>query len=74
MNRTDATSWVLCLCAGGLRRSQAKTLSALVWGAVSMSRASLAELGRCLSVSSRTMTKHAIKRVWPAHQKLIQMV
>jgi hypothetical protein len=51
------------LCATVLRRSQAKTLSELVWGAISMARASLAELGRCLSAVGPVATKHCIKRV-----------
>lgn len=30
MHRTDAIAWVVTVCAGSLRRSQAKTLSILV--------------------------------------------
>ena len=63
MNRTDAMSWMLSVCAGVLRRSQAKTLSELVWGAVGMARASLAKLGRCVSAGGPVTAKHAIRRV-----------
>jgi hypothetical protein len=63
MDRTDAIAWVVSLCATVLRRSQAKTLSELVWGAVGMARASLAELGRCLSGARTVSVKHCIKRV-----------
>ena len=63
MRRTNATAWIVCLCATVLRRSQAKTLSQLVWAAVGMTRTSLAELGRCLSRWTGVAAKHSIKRV-----------
>ena len=63
MRRTDAIAWIMSLCADVLRRSQAKTLSELVSAAVGMTRASLAELGRCLSGSTSVAAKHTIKRV-----------
>ena len=63
MNRKDAMSWVVSLCALTLRRSQAKTLSELVAGALEMVRASLAELGRCVSGGGPVSVKHCIKRV-----------
>jgi hypothetical protein len=63
MDRKDAITWVLSLCALTLRRSQAKTLSELVAGAVGMVRASLAELGRCVSAQGPVDVKHCIKRV-----------
>ena len=63
MNRKAAIAWIMSLCALTLRRSQAKTLSELVAGALGMVRASLAELGRCVSASGSVATKHCIKRV-----------
>ena len=63
MNRTDAIAWILSVCALTLRRSQAKTLSELVGGALGMIRASLAELGRCVSAGGSVAAKHCIKRV-----------
>jgi len=60
MNRTDTISWVVCVCALYLRRSQAKTLAALVASAMHCQRVSLANLGRNLAGT----TKHQIKRAW----------
>jgi len=60
MNRTDTISWVVCVCALYLRRSQAKTLAALVASAMHCQRVSLANLGRNLVGT----TKHQIKRAW----------
>jgi hypothetical protein len=60
MDRTEAISWVLTVCAG-LRLSQAKTLSVLVAGAFEVGRVSIAELGRRLV---GTTAKHGIKRAW----------
>jgi hypothetical protein len=62
MDRTDAMCWVLLLCSS-LRRSQGKTLSELVSAGVELTRASLAELGRCLSAETDVPVKHCIKRV-----------
>ncbi|GIW97268.1 MAG: transposase [Pirellulaceae bacterium] len=60
MDRMEAFSWVLTVCAG-LRLSQAKTLGDLVAGALDVGRVSLAELGRRLT---GTTAKHRIKRAW----------
>lgn len=60
MNRTDTISWVVSVCACYLRRSQAKTLAALVASAMRCQRVSLANLGRNLLGT----TKHQIKRAW----------
>ncbi len=60
MNRTDTISWVVSVCAVYLRRSQAKTLAALVAAAMRCRRVSLANLGRSLLGT----TKHQIKRAW----------
>ena len=61
MNRMEAISWVLTVC-GGLRLSQAKTLSELVAAAMRVGRISLAEIGRGLL--GGVAAKHRIKRVW----------
>ena len=58
MRRTDATAWVVTVCAVSLRLSQAKTLGALVAGALSVQRTSLANIGRALLGRA----KHQIKR------------
>ena len=60
MNRTDAMTWVLSVCAPFLRQSQAKTLSSLVAAAIRCDRVNLAILGR----SSAGTAKHQIKRAW----------
>jgi hypothetical protein len=60
MRRTDATAWVVTVCAVSLRLSQAKTLAALVCGALSVERVSLANIGRALLGN----VKHQIKRCW----------
>jgi hypothetical protein len=60
MRRSDATAWVISVCAVSLRRSQAKTLAALVAGALTVQRASLANIGRALLGRAR----HQIKRCW----------
>jgi len=59
MNRPLILAWVLSVCAT-LRRSQAKTLAALVCAAVPTQRATLANLGRALAGNTRC--KHKIKR------------
>jgi len=61
MNRTEAISWTLTVCAF-LRLSQAKTLSELVAGALRCRRISLAEIGR--NLLGGTSAKHKIKRTW----------
>ena len=60
MNRAAILAWVLSVCSA-LRRSQAKTLAALVAAAVPTERFSLANLGRALAGPARC--KHKIKRV-----------
>lgn len=62
MYRTDAIHWVVSICTS-LRRSQAKTLSAIVAAGLGIARVSLAELGRCLSQARGVAAKHCIKRV-----------
>jgi len=62
MSRTDAMAWVLSVCIGRLRASQAKTLATLVAAALGASRLTLAGLGR--QVGGPTCVKHKIKRVW----------
>jgi hypothetical protein len=60
MRRTEATAWVVSVCAGCLRLSQAKTLAALVASAMRVERVSLANLGRRMLGNA----KHQIKRCW----------
>src|SRR5512133_529798 len=62
MDRTEAVAWVLSVCAGVLRKSQAKTLSDLVGAALGVERVSLANIGR--RVEGKPVAKHKIKRVW----------
>jgi len=62
MDRRDAIAWVLSVCVGCLRRSQAKTLSVLVAAAMRCPRMSLANLGRQMRGSA--WAKHRIKRAW----------
>ena len=59
MRRTVIVTWVCHVCTG-LRKSQAKTLAALVAAAVATTRASLANLGRAMSGPAHC--KHKIKR------------
>ena len=60
MHRKDAIAWVVSVCAGCLRLSQAKTLSILVASALSVERISLANIGRNMLGKA----KHQIKRCW----------
>ena len=60
MNRTEAIVWVWSV-GSALRKSQTKTLAALVGAALSVGRASVAEIGRRLT---GTTAKHGIKRCW----------
>lgn len=60
MRRTEAIAWVVSVCSGCLRLSQAKTLAALVASAMRAERISLANLGRSMIGS----VKHQIKRAW----------
>ena len=62
MKRQDVSEFVCSVCCS-LRRSQAKTLSVLVPAAMTLARASLAQLGRALAGQSEGTTKHCIKRV-----------
>lgn len=59
MSRPLILAWVLSVCAA-LRKSQAKTLAALVCGAVPTQRATLANIGRAMHGNARC--KHKIKR------------
>ncbi len=60
MNRTDAASWIVSVCACYLRLSQVKTLGDLVDAAMRCERISLANIGRSLLGTA----KHQIKRCW----------
>src|SRR5438477_7336781 len=60
MRRSEAIAWVVSVCAGSLRLSQAKTLAALVAAASRVQRASLANIGRSMLGTA----KHQIKRCW----------
>ncbi len=60
MNRYNAISWVVSVCASYIRLSQAKTLAALVASAMLNSRISLANLGRQMNGTA----KHQIKRAY----------
>ena len=60
MRRTEATAWVVSVCAVSLRLSQAKTLAALVGAATRVQRVSLANIGRQMLGTA----KHQIKRCW----------
>jgi hypothetical protein len=60
MHRKDAIAWVVSVCAGSLRLSQAKTLAILVASAMRVERISLANIGRAM----QGMVKHQIKRCW----------
>lgn len=60
MHRKDAIAWVVTVCAGGLRLSQAKTLGILVASAMHVQRISLANIGRMMTGT----VKHQIKRCW----------
>jgi hypothetical protein len=60
MRRHDAAAWVVKCCAASLRLSQAKTLAALVAGALSIQRVSLSAIGRQMAGRA----KHQIKRCW----------
>jgi hypothetical protein len=60
MRRTEATAWVVTVCAVSLRLSQAKTLAALVAATLGVERVSLANIGRGMLGNA----KHQIKRCW----------
>ena len=60
MDRTEAIAWVVSVCAGCLRLSQAKTLSILVAAAMRVERVSLGNIGRQMLGRA----KHQVKRCW----------
>jgi hypothetical protein len=60
MRRTDATEWVINVCADSLRLSQAKALAGLVAAALFVQRVSMANIGRALLGN----VKHQLKRCW----------
>lgn len=60
MRRTEAVAWVVSVCAGCLRLSQAKTLAILVESALRVERVSLGNIGRGMLGRA----KHQIKRCW----------
>src|SRR4051812_45738016 len=60
MDRSDAISWVLTVCAGRLRLSQVKTPSILVASAVRVERVSLGNIGRRMLGRAR----HQLERCW----------
>jgi hypothetical protein len=62
MKRTQVIGFVCSVCSY-LRLSQAKTLSQLVAAAVTVTRASLSEIGRALSCQNHVAAKHCIKRI-----------
>src|SRR5512140_1600535 len=64
MRRTEATAWVVSVCAVSLRLSQAKTLAALVVAAMGVQRVSLANIGRRMCQGMLGAAKHQIKRCW----------
>lgn len=62
MKRQEISQFICSVCSS-LRLSQAKTLSVLVPAAMTVARASLAQLGRALASQSTVTVKHCIKRV-----------
>ena len=62
MKTRQISDFVLSVCSC-LRRSHAKTLSILVPAAMTLKRATLAQLGRVLALNSGITIKHCIKRV-----------
>jgi hypothetical protein len=62
MKRQQAIEFILSVCSY-LRLSQAKTLSQVVSAATTVSRVSLAEMGRALSYQNSIAAKHCIKRI-----------
>ena len=60
MHRPEAIAWVISVCAGSLRLSQAKTLGILVAASMRVQRISLANIGRMM----QGCVKHQIKRCW----------
>ena len=62
MKRQEMAQFVCSICSS-LRLSQAKTLSVLVPAAMTVARASLAQVGRALAGQCQGAAKHCIKRV-----------
>jgi len=62
MKPQQITKFIISTCLY-LRLSQAKTLSQLVAAAMTLGRASIAQLGRAISYQNGIATKHCIKRV-----------
>jgi len=62
MTSKEIVNFVVSICSY-LRLSQAKTLSQLVPAAMKIARASMAEIGRCVSYYNGIATKHCVKRV-----------
>ncbi len=62
MNRLHLRAWVVSVCVHAIRRSRAKTLGALVAGAMGVERVSLASPGRHLL--GPVAVKHGIKRAY----------
>jgi len=62
MKRPEISEFVCSVCSS-LRLSQRKTLSVLVPAAMTLARASLAQLGRALAEQCPVAAKHCIKRV-----------
>lgn len=65
MRRAEATAWVVAVCAGSIRLSQARTLGVLVAGALSLERVSLKRVS-LVNIGRRLLgtAKHQIKRCW----------
>jgi hypothetical protein len=57
----DVNRWILSSCRGA-HKKRLKALSAVVWAFLSVSRLSLASLGR--AVPGSALPRHRIKRVW----------
>lgn len=64
MDRKDTIAWVVSVCDGLVRKSQAKTLSILVAAALSAMRLSLIGIAREMAQADRGAAKSALKRVW----------
>jgi hypothetical protein len=61
MSPQNVSNWV-CTCLKGEHAKRLQAISAVVWGFLSASRLTLAELGRHLPRTARL--RHQIKRVW----------
>jgi hypothetical protein len=74
MDRKDGIACLASSRAAALRQSQARTLAALVYAAMSRRRIPLANLGRHLSGQARV--EHRIKGVWRliANERLDRLI